>query len=102
LFRINRTYPLAKIWGFLHRKPGRSDKPITNSGHDWQLQENNADHELNGADMAKPNFSFQKRQKELDKKKKNEEKLERKRIKNLPQSDDNLDQDAVDQAPVVD
>jgi hypothetical protein len=51
--------------------------------------------------MAKPNFSFQKRQKELDKKKKNEEKLERKRIKNLPQADGNLDQDPVDQAPEV-
>ena len=28
--------------------------------------------------MAKPNFSFQKRQKELERKKKNEEKLQRK------------------------
>ena len=28
--------------------------------------------------MAKPNFQFQKRQKELEKKKKNEEKLQRK------------------------
>lgn len=28
--------------------------------------------------MAKPNFAFQKRQKELEKKKKNEEKLQRK------------------------
>jgi hypothetical protein len=31
--------------------------------------------------MAKPNFQFQKRQKELEKKKKNEEKLQRKRAK---------------------
>jgi len=42
--------------------------------------------------MAKPNFSFQKRQKELEKKKKNDEKLERKRMKNLPQTDENPDQ----------
>lgn len=32
--------------------------------------------------MAKPNFKFQKRQKELDRKKKNEEKLQRKLAKN--------------------
>jgi len=32
--------------------------------------------------MGKPNFSFQKRQKELAKKKKNEEKLQRKLEKN--------------------
>lgn len=31
--------------------------------------------------MAKPNFKFQKRQKELDKKKKSEEKLQRKLTK---------------------
>lgn len=32
--------------------------------------------------MAKPNFQFQKRQKELERKKKNEEKLQRKLSKN--------------------
>jgi hypothetical protein len=32
--------------------------------------------------MAKPNFSFQKKQKELERKKKNEEKLQRKLSKN--------------------
>jgi len=35
--------------------------------------------------MAKPNFQFQKRQKELEKKKKNEEKLQRKRAKDTPE-----------------
>ncbi len=33
--------------------------------------------------MAKPNFQFQKRQKELDRKKKNDEKLQRKLEKNI-------------------
>jgi hypothetical protein len=39
--------------------------------------------------MAKPNFKFQKRQKELDRKKKNEEKLQRKLTKQSadPQQD---------------
>lgn len=38
--------------------------------------------------MAKPNFQFQKRQKELEKKKKNEEKIQRKLEKNsAPQAD---------------
>ena len=38
--------------------------------------------------MAKPNFQFQKRQKELDKKKKNEEKLQRKLEKsNAPEAE---------------
>jgi hypothetical protein len=32
--------------------------------------------------MAKPNFNFQKRQRELEKKKKNEEKMQRKLDKN--------------------
>ena len=32
--------------------------------------------------MAKPNFSFQKKQKELERKKKNEEKLQRKLSRN--------------------
>lgn len=36
--------------------------------------------------MAKPNFDFQKRQKELAKKKKNEEKKQRKLEKNKPES----------------
>lgn len=38
--------------------------------------------------MAKPNFQFQKRQKELERKKKNEEKLQRKLNKNSPTTDD--------------
>ena len=38
--------------------------------------------------MAKPNFQFQKRQKELERKKKNEEKLQRKlEQKNAPQDE---------------
>ncbi len=36
--------------------------------------------------MAKPNFDFQKRQKELAKKKKNEEKKQRKLEKNKPEN----------------
>jgi len=39
--------------------------------------------------MAKPNFQFQKRQKELDRKKKNEEKLQRKLTKNSTPTDEN-------------
>ncbi len=42
--------------------------------------------------MAKPNFQFQKRQKELEKKKKNEEKLQRKRAKDTIQPEENPDQ----------
>lgn len=42
--------------------------------------------------MAKPNFQFQKRQKELEKKKKNEEKLQRKRAKDTTQVEENPDQ----------
>ena len=42
--------------------------------------------------MAKPNFQFQKRQKELEKKKKNEEKLQRKLEKNSVQSVDETNQ----------
>jgi hypothetical protein len=42
--------------------------------------------------MAKPNFSFQKRQKELEKKKKNEEKLQRKRAKAAEQPEENPDE----------
>jgi len=38
--------------------------------------------------MAKPNFQFQKRQKELERKKKNEEKLQRKLAKSSVTSDD--------------
>ena len=34
--------------------------------------------------MGKPNFQFQKRQKEIERKKKNEEKLQRKLAKNNP------------------
>ena len=39
--------------------------------------------------MAKPNFSFQKKQKELERKKKNEEKLQRKLSKNSAPADEN-------------
>jgi hypothetical protein len=39
--------------------------------------------------MAKPNFNFVKRQKELDKKKKNEEKQQRKLAKNSAQPEEN-------------
>ncbi|ACD96716.1 hypothetical protein [Trichlorobacter lovleyi] len=38
--------------------------------------------------MAKPNFQFQKRQKELERKKKNDEKLQRKLAKNNPADTD--------------
>lgn len=39
--------------------------------------------------MSKPNFKFQKRQKELEKKKKNEEKMQRKLDKNaVPPAED--------------
>lgn len=38
--------------------------------------------------MAKPNFQFQKRQKELERKKKNEEKLQRKLAKKDPLPED--------------
>ncbi len=46
--------------------------------------------------MAKPNFKFQKRQKELERKKKNEEKLQRKLNKNSDASQENPDQPPVD------
>lgn len=39
--------------------------------------------------MAKPNFQFQKRQKELERKKKNEEKLQRKQARNTLPADEN-------------
>jgi hypothetical protein len=42
--------------------------------------------------LAKPNFDFQKRQKELAKKKKNEEKKQRKLEKNKPESAENTGQ----------
>ncbi len=46
--------------------------------------------------MAKPNFKFQKRQKELEKKKKNEEKMQRKldrnEVKPTEDSGQDLDQ----------
>lgn len=43
--------------------------------------------------MAKPNFKFQKRQKELEKKKKNEEKMQRKLERNDIKPPQNPDQD---------
>lgn len=42
--------------------------------------------------MAKPNFKFQKRQKELEKKKKNEEKIQRKMDKKTVQPTESLDE----------
>ena len=47
--------------------------------------------------MAKPNFQFQKRQKELDRKKKNEEKLQRKREKSLELTDETPEQPVEDE-----
>jgi len=47
--------------------------------------------------MAKPNFQFQKRQKELERKKKNEEKLQRKQAKNAPLSADPSEQPVADE-----
>ncbi|MBP1753090.1 MAG: hypothetical protein H6Q57_1926 [Geobacteraceae bacterium] len=41
--------------------------------------------------MAKPNFKFQKRQKELEKKKKSDEKMQRKLDKNNMQPTENPD-----------
>ena len=39
--------------------------------------------------MVQPNYQFQKRQKDLAKKKKKEEKLQRKSLKNAPSSEEN-------------
>ncbi len=47
--------------------------------------------------MAKPNFKFQKRQKELERKKKNEEKLQRKMTKNSGDQQENPDQSPTDE-----
>ncbi|GLI38275.1 hypothetical protein KI811_16980 [Geobacter hydrogenophilus] len=44
--------------------------------------------------MAKPNFQFQKRQKELERKKKNDEKLQRKLARK-----DSLPEEASEQSP---
>lgn len=44
--------------------------------------------------MAKPNYQFQKRQKELEKKKKTEEKLQRKREKQPDEVEDGTEQSA--------
>jgi hypothetical protein len=51
--------------------------------------------------MAKPNFKFQKRQKELERKKKNEEKLQRKLTKNGDASQENPDQPPVDEGTPI-
>ena len=49
--------------------------------------------------MAKPNFSFQKRQRELEKQKKKEQKLQRKlERKEAPASEDAASTDDQDQA----
>ncbi|MHC1697323.1 MAG: hypothetical protein AB9919_04480 [Geobacteraceae bacterium] len=47
--------------------------------------------------MAKPNFKFQKRQKELEKKKKSEEKLQRKLDRSGSQLTENADTVPVDE-----
>lgn len=47
--------------------------------------------------MAKPNFQFQKRQKELERKKKNEEKMQRKLAKNDSSAEDTPETDAVEE-----
>jgi AAA15 family ATPase/GTPase len=60
--------------------------------------------------MAKPNFKFQKRQKELDRKKKTDEKLQRKIAKKEPlpgdppeesseEEETDLDESAVEEEP---
>lgn len=46
--------------------------------------------------VAKPNFQFQKRQKELERKKKNEEKLQRKRAKDTEQPEEIPEQQPAD------
>lgn len=47
--------------------------------------------------MAKPNYQFQKRQKELEKKKKTEEKLQRKREKQIDETGDSEEQSSADE-----
>jgi len=47
--------------------------------------------------MAKPNFQFQKRQKELDRKKKNDEKLQRKLAKSSASPEDSDGQPPVEE-----
>jgi hypothetical protein len=47
--------------------------------------------------MAKPNFQFQKRQKELEKKKKQEEKIQRKLDKNCAQPEEKAEESSSDQ-----
>ena len=50
--------------------------------------------------MAKPNFQFQKRQKELERKKKNDEKLQRKlAAKNSTVADENPDEAPAEETP---
>ncbi|MEK7736509.1 MAG: hypothetical protein AAB319_01945, partial [Pseudomonadota bacterium] len=58
---------------------------------------------LRGDIVAKPNFQFEKRQKEIAKKKKHEEKLKRKQEKNtVPADEANPDQTAPESVtPVV-
>jgi len=51
--------------------------------------------------MAKPNFNFQKRQKEIAKKKKNEEKRQRKLDKNTMQPAENPVQSPPGQTPPI-
>jgi hypothetical protein len=50
--------------------------------------------------VAKPNYQFQKRQRELEKKRKNEEKRQRKLAKGATQAGENPDQ-APDQSETV-
>ena len=46
--------------------------------------------------MAKPNYQFQKRQKELEKAKKQEEKRQRKLEKSREEADENMDGDPLE------
>jgi hypothetical protein len=55
-------------------------------------QRSSSDTSEGGANLAKPNYQFEKRQKDLAKKKKNEEKRQRKLDKKNIQSSDNPEQ----------
>lgn len=47
--------------------------------------------------MAKPNFQFQKRQKELERKKKNDEKLQRKLAKSAAPTEEDPEQPSAEE-----
>jgi hypothetical protein len=58
-----------------------------------ELRWSNPNH-INGETLAKPNYQYEKRQRDLAKKKKKEEKRQRKLDKNQTQADENGDQAA--------